>query len=66
MLLPRPETVMKAEPNFESLIETLNAGEPVPTVEVKDIRAALLFFPEARAVMERHYENTNLRRRYLI
>jgi hypothetical protein len=49
---------MKAEPDFESLVENLNAGEPVPTVDVKDIRAALLFFPDVRAVMERHYEKT--------
>jgi hypothetical protein len=53
-----PEIVMKAEPDLESFVESLNTGEPVPTVEARDIRAALLFFVEARATMDRYYENT--------
>jgi len=52
-----PEIVMKAEPDLESLVESLNAGEPVPTVEAMDIRAALLFFVETRAMIDRYYEN---------
>jgi hypothetical protein len=46
------------EPDLESLVESLNAGEPVPTVEARDLRAALLFFPQARAVMDQYFINT--------
>ena len=44
--------------DFDSLIEGINAGGPVPIVEVQDLRSALLFFSEARAVLTRHYQDT--------
>jgi hypothetical protein len=43
--------------DFDSLIESLIAGEHVPIAEVQDLRAALLFFSDARAVLARHYED---------
>src|SRR5215831_16369926 len=40
--------------DFGLLIESLNAGEPVPTAETKDLRAALLFFDETRSILAQH------------
>jgi hypothetical protein len=43
--------------DFGLLIESLNAGEPVPTVERQDLRAALLFFDETRSILARRHKD---------